>query len=183
VAPGRGQRSQSASDGGLARDPLDPNSFDILTMAQMRRDHLPEAEAAARRALDIRPTYPWSHWYPGSILLARGDRDAALLAMQEETTEGARLAGLAIAYYALGKKADSDAALAQAIKTYADLYAFEIAVAYAFRKQSDEAMHWLERAYAQKDSGLVYVKVELPLKNVEGDPRYKAFLRKMNLPE
>ena len=44
-------------------------------------------------------------------------------------------------------------------------------------------MHWLERAYTQKDSGLVYVRVDLPLKNLEGDPRYKAFLRKMNLRE
>jgi TolB-like protein/Flp pilus assembly protein TadD len=167
----------------LGRDPLDPNSFDILTMAQMRRDHLPEAEAAAHRALDIRPTYPWSHWYLGSILLARGDRDAALLAMQGETIEGARQAGVAIAYDALGRKADSDAALAQVIKEHGDLYAFEIAVVYSFRHQPGEAMHWLERAYSQKDSGLVYVKVELPFKNIEADPRYKAFLRKMNLPE
>jgi TolB-like protein/Flp pilus assembly protein TadD len=183
VILGRWDEALGQIKSALARDPLDPNSFDILTMAQMRRDHLPEAEAAARRALDIRPTYPWSHWYLGQILLARGDRDAALLAMQQEETEGARQVGLAIAYYALGRKADSDAALALAIKKYADLYAFEIAVAYAFRKEADEAMHWLERAYAQKDSGLVYVKVELPLKNLEADPRYKAFLKKMNLPE
>jgi TolB-like protein/tetratricopeptide (TPR) repeat protein len=183
VILGRWDEALGQVKSALARDPLDPNSFDILTMAQMRRDHLPEAEAAARRALDIRPTYPWSHWYLGQILLARGDRDAALLAMQQEETEGARQVGLAIAYYALGRKADSDAALALAIKKYADLYAFEIAVAYAFRKEADEAIHWLERAYAQKDSGLVYVKVELPLKNLEADPRYKAFLKKMNLPE
>jgi TolB-like protein/Flp pilus assembly protein TadD len=183
VILGRWDEALGQVKSALARDPLDPNSFDILTMAQMRRDHLSEAEAAARRALDIRPTYPWSHWYLGQILLARGDRDAALLAMQQEETEGSRQVGLAIVYYALGRKADSDAALALAIKKYADLYAFEIAVAYAFRKEADEAMHWLERAYAQKDTGLVYVKVELPLKNLEADPRYKAFLRRMNLPE
>jgi hypothetical protein len=44
-------------------------------------------------------------------------------------------------------------------------------------------MHWLERAYAQKDSGLYAVKGDAMLKNIEGDPRYKAVLKKMNLPE
>jgi hypothetical protein len=37
------------------------------------------------------------------------------------------------------------------IKEHADESAFEIAEVYGFRGQSDEAMHWLERAYAQKD--------------------------------
>jgi TolB-like protein/Flp pilus assembly protein TadD len=180
---GRWDEALAYVNSALARDPLDPNSFDILTMVQMRRDHLPEAEMAVRRELDIHPTYPWAHWYLGPILLARNDREGALLAMQQEATEGARQAGLAMAYFALGRKADSDAALARAIKEHADRYAFEIAVAYAYRKEADAAMQWLERAYAQKDSGLVYVKVELPLKNLEGDSRYKAFLKKMNLPE
>jgi TolB-like protein/Tfp pilus assembly protein PilF len=180
---GRWDEALAYVNSALARDPLDPNSFGILSMVQMRRDHLPEAEMAARRELDIHPTYPWAHWYLGPILLARNDREGALLVMQQEATEGARQAGLAIAYFALGRKADSDAALTRAIKEHADRYAFEIAVAYAYRKEADAAMQWLERAYAQKDSGLVYVKVELPLKNLEGDPRFKAFLKKMNLPE
>jgi hypothetical protein len=48
-------------------------------------------------------------------------------------------------------KAESDAALARLIKEHADESAFEIAEVYGFRGQSDEAMHWLERAFAQKD--------------------------------
>jgi TolB-like protein/Flp pilus assembly protein TadD len=167
----------------LAQDPLDPNSFEILTYIQMRLGHLPEAEAAMRRVLDIRPTYAWAHFYLGLVLLARGDRDAALVEMQQETTDLGQQEGLAIVYSALGRKTDSDAALARMLKEQADGNAFGIAEVYAFRGQSDEAMHWLGRAYAQKDSGLYYIKGELPLKNLESDPRYKAFLRKMNLPE
>jgi hypothetical protein len=30
---------------------------------------------------------------------------------------------------------------------------------------------------------LIYVKVELPQKSLAADPRFKAFPRKMNLPE
>jgi hypothetical protein len=44
-------------------------------------------------------------------------------------------------------------------------------------------MHWLERAYAQKDPGVYYVKADSQLESIAADPRFKAFLRKMNLPE
>jgi hypothetical protein len=39
------------------------------------------------------------------------------------------------------------------------------------------------RAYAQKDPYLCSIKGEATLKKLEGDPRYKAFLKKMNLPQ
>jgi adenylate cyclase len=167
----------------LALDPLYVTSLYDLAEIQMRRGHLPEAEAAIRRGLDVRPTYDWGHWLLGLVLLARGDRDAALLEMQLVTSDDGRQSGLAIVYYALGRKADSDSALADLINGHADTSAFEIANVYAYRGEPDEAMHWLERAYAQKNPSLIYVKVEQPLKSLVGDPRYKAFLRKMNLPE
>jgi hypothetical protein len=119
----------------------------------------------------------------GIVMLARGDRDAALVEMQRETTDFSQQAGLAIVYSALGRKADSDAALARMLKEQADGNAFEIAEVYAFRGQSDEAMHWLERAYAQKDAALDFLKVEFPQKSLAADSRFKAFLRKMHLPE
>jgi hypothetical protein len=59
----------------------------------------------------------------------------------------------------------------------------EIAEAHAFRGNKDRAFEWLERAYAKRDSDLYYVKGDPLLRNLESDPRYKAFLRKMNLPE
>jgi tetratricopeptide (TPR) repeat protein len=116
-------------------------------------------------------------------LLKRGDRDAALLEMQQETADAAKQQGLAIVYYAVGRKAESDAALAGMLKDQADGNAVGIADVYAFRGQPDEAMHWLERAYAQKDPELYFIKSELELKSLREDPRFKAFLRKMNLPE
>ena len=166
----------------LAQDPLDPNSFEALTWVQMARGHLAEAEAAMRRGLEIRPTYTWGHFILGLVLLARGERDAALLEMQQETSDEARQAGLAMTYYSLGRKTASDASLASILKDQGAENAFEIANVYAFRGQSDEAMHWLERAYVQKDTNLFLVKSYLPLQGLAADPRFKAFLRKMKLP-
>jgi tetratricopeptide (TPR) repeat protein len=149
---------------------------------QIGRAHLPEAEAAMRRALDIRPTYAWGHFMLGMIMLERGDPRVALLEMQKEQQEVAQLSGLAMVYQALDRTADADAALTRLIKEQANDNAFQIANVYAFRGQFDEAMRWLERAYAQKDFSLYLIKAWLP-PNLVADPRYKAFLRKMNLPE
>ena len=167
----------------LAQDPVDANSFQYLALIQARRGHLPEAEAAIRRALDIRPTYAYGHYYLGLFLLERGNREASLLEMEQETTDDGKQAGLAIVYYALGRREESDAALTRLVKERADVDAFMVAAVFALRGQSDEAMHWLERAYVQKDASLFSVKFDFPLKNLENDPRYKAFLKKMNLPE
>jgi hypothetical protein len=56
-------------------------------------------------------------------------------------------------------------------------------VGYAFRGRSDEARRWLERAYAQKEPSLFYIKAYPALNPLKADPRFKALLKKMNLPE
>ena len=63
----------------IVLEPLDPDNFLILSWIQARRSHLPEAEVAARRLLDIRPKWAWGHNNLGLVLLARGEPDAALL--------------------------------------------------------------------------------------------------------
>jgi TolB-like protein len=167
----------------LVQDPLDPPSLYVLTEVQLRLGHVAEAELAVRRALDIRATLGGAHYLLGLVLLARGLPDAALHEMQREATDSLVPAGLAIADYALGRKADSDVAIAQMVKDHAQDSAFNIAEVYAFRNQPNDAMYWLERAYVQKDAGLYFIKVEMPQNTLAADPRFKAFLKKMNLPE
>jgi hypothetical protein len=67
------------------------------------------------------------------------------------------------------------------IAKYHEGSAYQIAEVYAFRNQSDEAFEWLDRAYAQRDSGLTGTKMDR-LKSLHKDPRYAAFLKKLNLP-
>ena len=61
--------------------------------------------------------------------------------------------------------------------------AFQIAETFAWRGEKDKAFAWLERAYQQRDGGLSDIKTDPPLAGLRSDPRYEAFLRKMNLPE
>jgi TolB-like protein len=178
---GRWDEAVKQVNAALAQDPLNQAAYWNLSLTQSRRGRLEEAETAARRALEVGPTSPFAHYVLGSALLDRNQSDAALTEFSKETVEGARLSGSAMAYFALGRKADSDAALRQTINSHASR-PFNVARIYGFRGEADEALKWLERAYAQKDSVLILVKGDPAFKKIEGDPRYKAFLKKMNLP-
>jgi tetratricopeptide (TPR) repeat protein len=169
----------------LAQDPLGAFRYLVLGRIQSCRGRLDEAEEAMRRGVELSPTSAANHYFLGQLLLARGKPEAALTEMLKEPQYNpVRSGGLAMAYFALGSRTDSDAALAQMLKSAADRYPFQIAQVYAFRGEADEALKWLERAYAHKDGGgLPLIKVDPLFKKFEGDPRYKAFLKKMNLPE
>ena len=56
-----------------------------LIEIQLRSGRLAEAESAMRRGLDIHPTYEWGHWLLGVVLVAKGDRDGALIEMERVT--------------------------------------------------------------------------------------------------
>ena len=60
--------------------------------------------------------------------------------------------------------------------------AYQIAEVYAYRNQADQAFEWLDQAYAQRNSGLMQMKVDPLLKSLHKDPRFAAFLKKLNLP-
>jgi TolB-like protein len=179
---GRWDDALKLINGSLALDPLNSNGYAVLAFVQLHRGQLQEAEAASRRALAISPTLTYAHSRLGEVLLAHGDTEAALAEMLKESNEASRLRGSAMAYFAMGRKTDSDSALAQLLERQSN-HPFRIAQVYAFRGEPDQAVKWLDRAYLQKDSDLVNIKVDPSIRKLEGDPRYKAFLKKMNLPE
>jgi len=93
--------------------------------------------------------------------------------------EGWRVIGLRLAYYALGRRAEADAALAELIAGNAKEGASNIAYIYAFRSDADHAFEWLEKAVQNRDPGVATVAVEPFFRNVHQDPRWLPFLRKV----
>ena len=82
----------------------------------------------------------------------------------------------AIAYYALGRKKESDAALSELITKYHAIGAYQIAEVYAFRNQPDEAFEWLDRAYAQHDGGLILYQSGPPTEELARRPAIRRAL-------
>ncbi len=165
----------------LARDPLSTPAHFELGLVRMCTDRPTEAEAEFRDVLNITPTWLSGHLFLGWVLQDEGRLEVALAEMQQAGP--GRNAGLATVYYAMGRKAESDAALARYSEEHAGDDAYEIAVIHAYRAEPAEALTWLDRAYRQKDPELYQIKCDPLLKGLHPDPRYKAFLRKMNLPE
>jgi TolB-like protein/DNA-binding winged helix-turn-helix (wHTH) protein/Flp pilus assembly protein TadD len=163
-------------------DPLNASSWGGLAEIEYFIGQLDEAAADGKKALELSPDA-----WPGPILLSevyvmQGRPHDALPEIELVRHDPTRAYLFAIAYHALGREKESDAALSELITKYHASNACEIAQIYAFRNQSDEAFEWLGRAYAQRDSGLIGTKVEPLLKNLHNDPRFPALLKKLNLP-
>ena len=167
----------------ITSDPLRFGSRNNLGLALYYSGRLTEAEAEFRKLLELRPGFGRAHCQLGKVLLALGQFEAALASIEKESSDVWRSICLPLAYHALGRRAESDAAVRELIREYAEDWAFQIAEVQAFRGEIDEAFAWLDRAYAQRDGGLSEMKGDPLLKNLEGDPRYHGFLRKMKLPE
>jgi adenylate cyclase len=170
-------------DAALSTDPLLATVYQNIGWAYMYLGRYAEAERAMRRVLEISPTYGGAHHDLGVILLMEGKPEEALGEIQKETPLGGRAAGLALVYHALHRNQEADAELIQLEAEHSADMALMIAEAHAFRGQKDKAFTWLDRAFAQKDYFLWTIKGDPLLKALEGDPRFKAFLKKMNLPE
>ena len=87
--------------------------------------------------------------------------------------------GLPMAYHALGRKADSDGALAALIAVAEKDGPYNIAYVYAYRGEADKAFASLDKAVEYRDTGLGGVVTETLFDNIRKDPRWLPFLRKI----
>lgn len=163
-------------------DPLNAVSRGSLAQVCSYMGRQEEAVVHAKKALELNPELPQLRQILGLIYLAQGRAQDALAEIEQEPMAIWRLQGQAVVYYDLGRRKESDAALSELIAKYKANWAFQIAGVYAFRHEPDKAFEWLDRAYAQHDDGLAGAKVDPLLKNLRGDPRYIALLKKLRLP-
>ena len=170
------------SERSVALDPLRTNSYLYLGNLQYAATCYPEAHKDLERALELNPQAPYAHQLLSAVLLHEGKPQQALEEIALEPSEWARLTGQAVAYHALGREADSDAALAGLIAKHRSESAYQIAEVYAYRGQTNKAFEWLNHAYDERDPGLAEIKTDPLLETLRHDQRYAALLKKMQLP-
>jgi serine/threonine-protein kinase len=186
IASARGQfeAGKQLSNASLALDPLNPYAQQKLGQMHLAMGDFAGAEVAIRKSITINATFDGNHYFLGRMLLARGQIEAARKEMQAELASDAKDAGLAMVYHALGRKAESDAALARLVQASSDTWPYSVATVHAYRGERDEAIEWLEKACAARDSDLLEgIRGDPEFAPLRHDPRYKELLRKMNLPE
>jgi len=163
-------------------DPLNAQSWESLGETEYFAGQLDAAAADSEMALELNPDV-----WPGNISLSRthiaqGRAQDALHEIEQVRYDAARGWLNAIAYHALGREKESDDALRELIAKYQAHNSYQIAQVYAFRNDSDKAFEWLDRAYVQRDDGLIATKIDPLLKSLHRDPRFAALLKKLNLP-
>ncbi|MDX6457727.1 MAG: hypothetical protein QOE55_1424, partial [Acidobacteriaceae bacterium] len=166
----------------VALDPLRINSYSGLGYLLYAAGRFEEAQAALQKALDLNPQATYVHLTLDKILIAEGKPQQALVEIEKEPIEWGKFTGQPLAYHALGREQDSNAALAALIAKYHALAPYQIAQVYAYCGDADKSFEWLERAYEQRDPGLPEIKSNPLFKNLLHDPRYSDLLRKMHLP-
>ena len=164
-------------------NPLKPLYYMNLGNCQTYLGRSDDAIKSFKKVLEIDPGFQRAHLYQGINYLLLGKPDLALTEMQKENLEIFKTFGLALAYHALERKQEADETLKEFKDKYQNNWSYLLAQLHAFRGEKDLAFTWLETAYNKKDGWLFfYLKGDPLLKNLRGDPRYKAFLKKMNLP-
>jgi TolB-like protein len=166
----------------VALDPLRTDSHSTLGYLLYSAGRFDEAQVALQKALDLNPQAAFVHLTVGKILIAEGKPQQALAEIEKEPLEWGKLTGEVLAYHALGREQDSNAALAGLIAKDTTDAAYQIAQVCAYRREADKSFEWLERAYKQRDAGLADIKTDPLLKNLHHDARYTELLKKMHLP-
>ena len=163
-------------------DPLHARSYSHLGYLHYFVGQNQQAEAALQKAFELNPQKELDHVIRGQILLAEGRPQPALSEMEQESSAVWKTFGETIAYHALNRNDDSNAALEKLIAKNSKDAAYQIATAYAYRGENNKAFEWLDLAYQRHDSGLTCIKFDPLLKNLRQDPRYAELVRKMLLP-
>ncbi len=91
--------------------------------------------------------------------------------------------GLAHVYARMGRREEALAIVNRLLERAKSRYVspYGIASIYACMNEVDTSLDWLEKAYAQHDQTLVWIKVHPRLDPLRGHPRYEALLKKMSL--
>ena len=165
-------------------DPLSAEAQFVLGAVYLGTGQYGLAEAAATRALGISPEFGRAARTLGFALLLQQRLPEARAAFHRSSNPLFVVLGDALVEHSLGHAAESRRAL-EAMLAIPDVQqggCYQLAQAHAWRGELDGAFEWLGRAVAQHDGGITFLKYDPLLRNLRGDPRFAALLRKLKLP-
>src|SRR5580704_1357709 len=163
-------------------DPLFYDNYRQLGNAYYRAGRYEEAVAVLGEANKRFPLASTVHYRIGLVRLAQHRPQEALAEFNLEPPGNFRQIGPPLALDALGRRGESDRILSEVLATPSatDAAAYQIALIYANRGDSDAAFHWLQRALDQRDAGMHWMQFDPLLKGLRSDPRFQALLVKMH---
>ena len=166
----------------LVRDPLNPYVIWNSWINLLPRRSTSKTEAMYRKLLEVAAGLPWTR-ATRQDAAARASRRRRLRWCSRKPTKRIDCCTCRSCCRQPAVRPRPMRRCKAQIAHWADTGAFFVAQSYAYRGDHDLALEWLERAYEQKDVALVEIVGEPLFDGLADDPRFKAFLRKMKLPE
>jgi TolB-like protein len=182
AALGRLDDAVGVTQQGLAIDSLNHKGYYYLAFYLVALHRLDEAAQASHRALELQPESGFAHMAVVFVDIVRGDPHAALESARNMPPNVWRDMLVMFSQQVIGPRSVADPALKEFIAKYADVSAYQVAEAYALRHEPDKMFEWLERAWTNRDAGIVFLLYDNYLQPYQGDPRFAAYCRKVGLP-
>lgn len=168
----------------LQLDPVSSRSYLGIGFAEYYARHYDQAWADIQKADEIEKG-AWEFEFPKGIIYAeQGKYDQAIAEFKKMGDQPHALGHMGNVYARTGRAAEARDLIAQ-IEQHVQrdgIGRYEIAIVYAGLGEKDQAFEWLEKAYAARDKGLTYLKIDPCLDPLRSDPRFNELLRRVGLP-
>jgi TolB-like protein/class 3 adenylate cyclase/Tfp pilus assembly protein PilF len=178
---GQFDKARALMDQAIALDPLSARTHRQAAMIEIMADRLEDAAKSFQLALDLGSSVGLSHGFLAITRVLQGRAEEALPLAEAESHGVFRNLAFTLIHHALGHRAESDAALQTMIDQFGWTAAYQVAEAYAYRNDVEKAFEWLERAYQQRDPGVVYAATDPMLRAMHADPRWPPFVQRLGL--
>jgi len=166
----------------MRQDPLNNlvNRRYVGTLA--RKGRLEEALAKGKFLANAMPETGGVHYGVSNILMRLGNFEEALVWAKKDNFAYLRLQNEAIIYHELGDHETAQQKLQEMIDTWGDDISAQVSQVYSAWGNVDETFAALERGFLVRDPGIVFIQSDDQMLDlIKDDPRYEAFLRKLNL--
>ena len=146
------------------------------------------ARRYADKTLEISPQFLLGRRLRGMVDIAQGRYAEAiegLGALHKAQPESSLSAGLlAYAYGRAGNRDQAHAVLAALVTASRDRFVSpaNIALGYVGTDETDTALRWLERAYAQRSQALTFIKTDPLYDRIRSDPRMADLIARVGFP-
>ncbi|MGB3472368.1 MAG: TIR domain-containing protein [Erythrobacter sp.] len=163
----------------LELDPINARAFRTAGyIALFARDYSATI-SRMMEALKLNPELVSAEYAIGSARLMQGDVEGALKAFQSEPVPVFSQTGVAICQKKLGNEGAAQAALQALLKEYGGTGLYQQAQIYAQWGETPKALSLIERAFEEKDPGVLFATNDPLLDPIRGEPALDRLLLRL----
>jgi len=145
-----------------------------------------EAIAAGRRTLELDPHFPQARRTVAKALLEKGRYDEAVAEFEQAIASGGApvlRAELGHAFARSGRRAEARKILREleGLSKERHVSPYDMAILHVSLGETDEALSWLERSYAQRERWMLQLEVAPFLDPLRPDPRFADLVRRVGM--